>query len=56
MDKIFKAIDRYGAEMEFEIIEPTDALTREADMIYRKAYSEAMKEGIRGRVLIDLRR
>jgi hypothetical protein len=46
MDKSFKAVDRYGAEMEFEIIEPTDILTREADMIYRKAYSEAMKEGI----------
>ena len=46
MDRTFKAIDRHGAEMDFELIEATDILVREADMIYRKAYSEAIKEGI----------
>jgi len=46
MDRTFRAIDRHGAEMEFELIEATDILIREADMIYRKAYSEAIKEGI----------
>ena len=46
MSRTFKAIDRHGAEMEFELIEATDTLIREGDMIYRKAYSEAIKEGI----------
>lgn len=46
MDRVFKAVDRHGAELEFELIEPTDALERESEMEYRKAYSAAIKEGI----------
>src|SRR5688572_33159529 len=46
MDRTFKAIDRHGAEMEFELIEPTDLLERDSEMEYRKAYSAAIKEGI----------
>jgi hypothetical protein len=46
MDMVFKAVDRHGAEMEFELIPPTDLLERESEMEYRKAYSAAIKEGI----------
>jgi hypothetical protein len=46
MERTFKAIDRHGAEMEFELILPTDLLERESEMEYRKAYSAAIKEGI----------
>ena len=46
MDRTFKAIDRHGAEMEFELIQANDLLERESEMEYRKAYSAAIKEGI----------
>ncbi len=46
MERTFKAIDRHGAEMEFELIDPTDLLERESEMEYRKAYSAALKEGV----------
>ena len=46
MDRTFKAIDRHGAEMEFELIPATDLLERESEMEYRKAYSAAIKEGV----------
>lgn len=46
MERTFKATDRHGAEMEFELIQPTDLLERESEMEYRKAYSAAIKEGV----------
>jgi hypothetical protein len=46
MDKSFNAIDRYGAEMEFEFVEPSLAVEREAEMQYRIAFSKALQFGI----------
>lgn len=46
MNRIFKAVDRHGAEVEFELIEADLALERESEMQYRIAYSIALKEGI----------
>lgn len=46
MSSSFKAKDRYGAEIEFEIVEINESLERESEMEYRKAYSAAIKEGI----------
>jgi hypothetical protein len=46
MDKSFKAVDRYGADMEFEFIEPSLAVEREAEMQYRIAFSKALQFGI----------
>lgn len=43
---VFKAVDRHGAEMEFEIKQPTRAVEMEADINYRKAYVEALKFGL----------
>lgn len=45
-DRVFRAKDRHGAEMEFEIIDSTRAVEMEADINYRKAYVEALKEGL----------
>jgi len=46
MDKTFKAIDRYGAETEFELIEPSLAVEREAEMQFRIAFSHALRAGM----------
>jgi hypothetical protein len=46
MDKTFKATDRYGAEIEFELIEPSLAVEREGEMQYRIAFSKALTLGI----------
>ena len=43
MDKTFKAIDRYGVEVEFEITEPTLIEEREGEMQYRIAFSKALQ-------------
>lgn len=44
--KEFKAIDRYGAEMEFEFIVPTMAIEQESQMNYRIAYGKALSIGV----------
>jgi hypothetical protein len=46
MNNIFKATDRFGNETEFEVIDPTVAVEREADMQYRIAFNEALKHGL----------
>jgi hypothetical protein len=46
MDKSFKAMDRYGADMEFEFVEPSLTVEREAEMQYRIAFSKALQFGI----------
>jgi hypothetical protein len=46
VSRVFKAIDRYGAELEFELKEPDNDAVRHSDMQYRIAYSAALKEGI----------
>jgi len=46
VNRVFKAKDLYGAEMEFELREPERDAIISADMQYRIAYSMALKEGI----------
>ncbi len=46
MSRVFKAVDRHGAEMEFELLEPTLQHESRADMERLKAYSAALNEGI----------
>ena len=46
MDKTFRAVDRYGAEIEFELVEPGMAIEREGEMQYRIAFSKALQLGI----------
>jgi hypothetical protein len=46
MNNVFKAIDRFGNETEFEVIETNAAIEREADMQYRIAFNEALKHGL----------
>jgi hypothetical protein len=45
-NRVFKAIDRYGAETEFELVDATFAEENEAEREYRKAYTNALKEGV----------
>ncbi len=42
----FKSIDRYGAEIEFEVVDPTHKEENKADIHYRVAFSQAIKHGI----------
>lgn len=46
INKDFKAIDRYGAELDFEFIVPTMAIEQESQMNYRIAYGKALSLGI----------
>lgn len=46
MNNIFKAMDRFGNETEFEVKEVTVASERAADMQYRIAFNEALKYGL----------
>ena len=46
VNRSFKAKDRFGADLEFELKEPTLLEETEAEMQYRKAYSCALKEGL----------
>lgn len=46
VDRIFKAIDRFGATMEFELVTPTLAIDNESERQYRIAYSKALAEGV----------
>lgn len=43
---MFKAKDRFGAEIEFELKEPTLHEENEAEMQYRIAYSAGLKTGV----------
>lgn len=45
-EKVFKAVDRHGATLEFLIKEPDRAIEAEADMRYRIAFGEALKAGL----------
>jgi len=58
VDRIFKATDRHGAEVEFELVEPGMVETNEADMQYRTAFSRALQHGIlpRERMIEEMRR
>lgn len=46
VDRTFKAIDRFGATMEFELVTPTLAIENESERQYRIAYSKALAEGV----------
>ena len=46
MDRTFKAKDRFGADMEFELITPNLAIEMEGERQYKIAYSKALAEGI----------
>jgi len=43
---VFRAKDRHGAEMEFEIRPATRKVEMEADINYRRAYAESLKYGL----------
>jgi hypothetical protein len=45
-ERIFMATDRHGANLEFEIRSPTRAIESECEMLYRIAYTEALKQGV----------
>jgi hypothetical protein len=46
MTNQFKAIDRFGAEINFQIIEPTMLIDSEGEIQYRVAFSHAIQMGI----------
>jgi hypothetical protein len=46
MKNVFKAMDRFGNETEFEVVKKTAAAEREIDMQYRIAFNEALKYGL----------
>lgn len=46
VDRIFKAKDCHGAEMEFELVMPSLAVENEGERQYRVAYSAAIREGV----------
>lgn len=46
VNRDFKAVDRYGATVEFSLREPTFVEENEAEMQYRVAYTQALKNGI----------
>jgi hypothetical protein len=46
MDRTFRAIDRIGNEVEFELVPPNLASENEGERQYRIAFSHALKEGI----------
>lgn len=45
-ERSFKAIDRHGAEIEFQLVEPNLAIENEAERQYRISYSRALAEGV----------
>lgn len=46
INRIFKAIDRYGAQLEFELKTPSLAIENEGERQYRIAYSKALTDGV----------
>jgi myo-inositol catabolism protein IolC len=46
VEKTFRAVDRFGAQLDFEVLSPTLAIENEGDRQYRIAYSKALAEGV----------
>jgi hypothetical protein len=46
IERVFKAKDRNGADMEFELVPPNIAAENEGERQYRVAFSKALTEGI----------
>lgn len=46
VEKTFRAADKYGATMDFEVRSPTLAIENEGDRQYRIAYSKSLAEGV----------
>ena len=46
VNRIFQALDRFGAQMEFELRTPTLAVENEGERQYRIAYSKALADGV----------
>lgn len=45
-DRVFRAVDRYGAQLDFEVRTPTLAIENEGERQYRIAYSHAIKDSV----------
>jgi hypothetical protein len=46
VDRTFRAVDRFGAQIEFVVQTPTLAIENEGDRQYRIAYSKSLAEGV----------
>jgi hypothetical protein len=46
VERIFRAVDRFGAEMEFELRTPTLVVENEGERQYRIAYTKALADGV----------
>lgn len=46
IERTFRALDRYGVEQEFELIEPSSIAEHEGERQYRIAFSRALRDGI----------
>lgn len=46
VDRTFKAMDRYGAQLDFELRVPTLAIDNEGERQYRVAYTKALSDGV----------
>ena len=46
VDRTFRALDRYGAHLDFELKSPTLAIENEGERQYRIAYSKALADGV----------
>jgi hypothetical protein len=46
VERTFKAIDKHGAEVEFELVDANLAIENESERQYRVAYSKALADGI----------
>lgn len=46
VNRVFQAVDRYGAQIELEIRTPTLAIENEGERQYRVAYTKAISDGV----------
>lgn len=46
VDRTFRAVDRYGAQLDFEVRTPTLAIENEGERQYRIAYTKALADGV----------
>lgn len=46
VERTFRAVDRFGAQMDFSVSAPTLAIENEGDRQYRIAYSKSLTEGV----------
>lgn len=46
VERTFRAVDRYGAQLEFEVRTPTLAIENEGERQYRIAYTRALADGV----------